>query len=175
MNKRNRKSFATNEIVSRLIVGVIIFRVFYAGVLTWLQYYVWSHNEFSKLLLPPHQPIKYFLWYSWTHFWFNVFLSVGVAFLFWLLLRLLKKYQESFFEQEELEIGFLCSLIVGWPNFIIFVAMAFILAILISSFQAIFLKKFHTALSPFFLLAALAVLFFGSKLVDILGLGVLRI
>ncbi|MBI4692153.1 MAG: hypothetical protein HY773_01785 [Candidatus Terrybacteria bacterium] len=157
------------------IIFLICFRFFYAGILTWLQYYVWSHNEFSRLLLPPHQPIKYFLQYSWTHFWFNAVLSVGAAFLFWLLLRMLKKYQESFFEQGEPEIGFLCSLIVGWPNFIIFAPLAFILMILISLFQTIFLKKFHTAFSISFLLAALAVLFFGSRLVDILGLGVLRI
>lgn len=145
----------------------MVWRVFYAGVLSWLQYYVWSHNEFSKLLLPPHQPIKYFLQYSWTHFWFNVVLVIASSFAFYLLLR--------FFEETEPELGFLCALIVGWPNFIVFAALAFILMILISFFRTIFLKKFHTAFTLPFLLAALAVLLFGSKLVDILGLGVFRI
>jgi len=66
-------------------------------------------------------------------------------------------------------------LIVGWPNFIIFAPLAFILLILISFFQTIFLKKINTVISLPFLLAGLVVLFFGDRLVDILGLGVLRI
>lgn len=157
------------------ILFLICFRFFYSLTLTVVQYYVWQHNEFSKLLLPPHQPIKYFLQYSWTNFWFSAVLSVGASFLFWLLLKTFKKYQGRFFAEREPELGFLCALIVGWPNFIIFVALAFTLAIIISSFQTIFLKKFHTAFILPFLLAALAVLFFGSRLVDILGLGVFRI
>lgn len=157
------------------IIFLILFRVFYAGVLTWLQYYVWQHNEFSKLLLPPHQPIRYFLQYSWTHFWFNAILSVGVAFLFWLLLKLLKKYQERFFEEGEPEIGFLAVLIVGWPIFFVFAPLVFIFVILELILRKIFLRESRTTFGLAFLLAAITTFVFGAKLVDILGLGVFRI
>ncbi|MEK7144087.1 MAG: hypothetical protein AAB820_02015, partial [Patescibacteria group bacterium] len=36
--------------IFKLIIAVVFFRVLYAVVLTFVQYYVWSQNELTKIL-----------------------------------------------------------------------------------------------------------------------------
>lgn len=162
------------ELSSQLIVILIVFHILYAAFLSAGQYYIWSGDEFSKLFLPPHQSIKYFLFYSWTHFWFNATLSFSVALLFYLFLKLLKKYKERFFEKGEIELGTLCILIAGWPNFAVFLPAVFVSVIFISIFNRAVYKEFYTTLGLPFLLATAVSLIFGGWLVDIIGWGVLR-
>ena len=165
LNKRNHNSKA-NEIVSRLVVLAVAWRLFYAGALTVLQYFVF---------LPPFRELEYFLLYSWTHFWFNFVLSVGTAFLFYLFLKLLKKRSERFFEEGETEIGFLCALIAGWPNFVVFLPLIFVFVILESVLKKIFLKESLTTLGFALILAAITAFIFGDKIVAVLGLRTLKI
>ena len=180
-----------------LIVGSIMFRFFYAFLLTVSQYYVWSQDKFTQILLNSSlvqtipisgifnkicqlplvncQKFGYFLFYSYGRFWLNALISVAVAFVFYLFLKSLQKHQARFFEEGEAELGFLSALIVGWPNFVVFLSLVFILVILISIFRRVFLKQFYTTLGWPFILAAFASLVLGSNLIAILGLGVLYI
>jgi hypothetical protein len=149
-----------------LIGGVIVWRFFYAGTLNVLQYFVF---------LPPFRELKYFIGYSWMHFWFNFVLSVGVALVFYLFLKFLKKRNERFFEEGETEIGFLCALIAGWPNIVIFLPLVFILVVLESIFSNFFLKESFTTLGFAVILAAIIAFIWGGKIIAVLGLGVLII
>ncbi len=155
-----------------LVVSSISFRVFYAILLTVSQYYIWSKQEFTKFLVDSP---GYFIFYSYGRFWLNVFIAVGVAFAFYLFLKFLKKYQERFFEEGETELGFLTALIVGWPNFVIFIPLVFISVVLISLFRRLVLKEVYTTLGWPFLIAVLITLILGDRLIQILNLGVLRI
>lgn len=147
-------------------------RILYAVFLTSNQYRIWSQDEMAKFLLDTP---GYLLFYSYGRFWLNVFIAIGLAFVFYLFLKFLKKYQERFFEEGEPELGFLTALIVGWPNFVIFIPLIFISVVLISIFRGIVLKKAYTTLGWPFLLAAFLTLVWGNWLIQVFNLGVLII
>lgn len=155
-----------------LVISSLAFHIFYAALLTAGQYYVWSQSEFTKLLLDSP---GYFLFYSWGRFWINVLLTISAAFVFYLVLRLLKKYQERFFDEGETELGLLMALLVGWPNFAVFVPLVFVFVIPVSIFRRLFLKESYTNLAVPFFIAALVLLLWGDLLIKILNLDVLKI
>jgi hypothetical protein len=97
------------------------------------------------------------------------------ALAFYLFLVFLKKYKERFFEEGEVELGFILALTVGWSNFIVFLPLVFLSVILVSIFRKIVFKETYTTLGAPLLLAALLVLLFGRYFIDILGLAALRV
>ena len=100
-----------------LIWLTIGFKLVYAGLATISQYYVWSNNAFTKLLLNQNivdfnaiknifgratvwifdNRLGYFLFYSWGRFWMVVVVSLIAALAFYLFLIFLKKHKERFF------------------------------------------------------------------------------
>lgn len=177
-----------------LIWAVVGFKALYASVETFSQYYVWSGNGFTKLLLDKsvvdldllkeisgklflflNNHFGYFLFYSWGRFWMEIAVSLLAAAAFYLFLIFLKKHKERFFEEGEVELGFLLALMVGWSNFIIFLPLVFLSVIFVSVFRKLAYKEMYTTLGAPFLLAALIVLLFGKYIVDILGLTALRV
>ena len=177
-----------------LIWLVLGFKVLYASIETFSQYYVWSSSDFTKLFLNQNiidlniaqdffgkmawifdNRFGYFLFYSWGRFWFEIVVSLAAAFLFYLFLVFLKKYKERFFEEGETELGFLLALMVGWSNFIVFIPLVFLSMVLVSIFRMLAFKETHTTLGAPFLLAALIVLLFGNYFINILGLTMLRV
>lgn len=158
-----------------LIKTVISFRIIFSFSKTILQYYLWQKNDIAQFLLPPYQSIKYFIFYSFYHFWLNTFLIVGFAVFFYCFLKMLKKFNENFFEKDEIELGFLTALIVGWPGIIIFIPITFLIAAIINIFSQIFLKEKFTLLGGSFILAGLITIFFTSWILRILKLNFLKI
>jgi len=173
-----------------LVGFVAVFRILYAVILTAGQYYIWSKSGASKIFLTlpidKHVPIPgflvnilsknklgYFIFYSFGRFWLDAVISLVVAFGFYVLLKLLEKYKQRFFVRGEAELGLASSLIVGWPNFVIFLPLIFLFVVLLSILNAVFSKTKYTTLGIPFLLAAAVVLIFGSHLIATLGLGVL--
>lgn len=172
-----------------LIKSAIWFRVLYAIFLTASQYYLWSSNALSKFLLEmplseslPIPLVKafpkifgsrigYFIFYSWGHFFLNLFLSLFLAWLFYKFLLLLKKYQERFFEEGETRLGFVCALTAGWPGIIVFIPLAFALVVAASVLRAITLRESYTTLGTPFLIAAAAALWISPQILSFFGLG----
>lgn len=161
----------------RLAWWTIGFKFFYAAALTAGQYFLWSEDQFSRLFL--NAPLKstalsmagniplfsnsklgYFLFYSWGHFWLNALVSVALAFALWSFLKALQKKESRFFYPGETELGFVLTLAVGWPNFVVFLPLTFIMVILVSLFRMIFMKEPYTTLGwPFILAAVIAFAF----------------
>lgn len=162
-------------LINKLIVAALSFSAILAIIKTINQYYSWSANELSQLLLPPHQSIKYFIFYAFSRFWLGVLIGAGVSFLFYLFLKFLGKRQSRFFIKGEIGLGFLTALISGWPNFVIFLPLVFIFTVLIAVYRQLVLKELYTTLGYPFLLAAFVVFVFGNKIIEILNLVVLRI
>jgi hypothetical protein len=177
-----------------LIWLVVGFKVIYASVETFSQYYVWSSSGFTKLLLDKsvqdfdllkqfsgklffflNNRFGYLIFYSWGRFWMEIVVSLLAAFAFYLFLVFLKKHKERFFEEGETELGFLLALMVGWSNFIIFLPLVFLSVVLVSIFRKLVFKEMYTTLGAPFLLAALIVLLFGKYILDILGLTTLKV
>jgi hypothetical protein len=177
----------------RLAVLAAAFRIGYAIFLTFGQYYIWTQNSFTRTFLhasvSPSLPIwltrtfpwvfdtsaGYFIFYSWGRFWMNAVLGLCAALLWWWFLRALRRRNERFFEEGEVELGFLSALIVGWPNIVLFVPLSFLAVVLVSVFRMAVLKRTLTTLGWSFLLAALATLAFGSALLDMVGFTVLKV
>jgi hypothetical protein len=159
-----------------LMVAITIsFRVFYAVFLSVSQYYIWLQDEFTKLFLPPHYSISYFFTYVWGRFWINPLIVISISALFWLFLKALKKHNERFFSEGDVELGFLSALLVGWPGFAVFLPLIFIIALVVSIICLFFFKEKFTALGLPFLIAVLVVFVWGSRFIDILNITVLGI
>jgi len=111
------------------IVAIFSLLIYYS----YQQYVAWSSVELSKFLLPPYQNIDYFIKYIGARFFTPYLISLAAAFLFLFSAnRLNKKYEERFFEPEELWLGALALFLIGWPGalfyFIGLIAFYFLLS-----------------------------------------------
>lgn len=154
----------------RLIYAIIGFRIGFAALKTGLQYYAWAHDPMGKLLLPPTQGITIFLRYVWTHFWINVLISIGVGLFVFVLLRVLQRRNERFFSTGEVALGTLLAIVVGWPHFVIFFPLVFVLVVLFSIVRSIFFKESFTTLGLPLIVAAMIALFIALPLLTVLHL-----
>ena len=161
--------------VAPLIWVAIFFRIAHAAAQTVYQYYDWKSGALTRLFLPPYQPEDYLLFYSWGRFWLNVVAVLVATFIFYSFLKILQKYRERFFVPGETELGGLCVLIAGWPGFVFFLPFVFATVVLVSIFRMLVLKKTYTTLGYPLLLAAILVLAFGDRLIQIFDWKVLRI
>ena len=116
-------------------IFLIFFLLFYQSV---QQYQLWSQNEVSQYLLPPHQSINYFIFYVLARFFAPYLISLTIAVLFLFSAKTFnKKYQERFFEPEELYFGALAIFLVshpGWIFYLIFLTLLYLLIHLYSLF-----------------------------------------
>ncbi|MFA6407109.1 MAG: hypothetical protein WCV80_00185 [Candidatus Paceibacterota bacterium] len=173
---------------------MIYFRIIYAGILSTFQYFVWANGGglgtfFLNAPLDATIPVSifkyapwifsnsfgYFIFYSWGRFWLNALLSVLVAWAFYKLLIVFKRYNERFFEEGETELGYVTALLAGWPLIVIFVPIVFFCVVLISIFRLIFFRETLTTLGWPFLLSIFATAFIGSTLLTLLHWGVLKV
>lgn len=82
----------------------------------------------------------------------NAVISVGVALLFFVVLRALHRHNDRYFNSGEIELGCLLALVVGWPGFIVFVIVSFLSVVMISLLRGIVFKQPYTTLGlPFFI------------------------
>lgn len=168
-------NYSLLEKLRMLIVAVIFFRISYPLMLSVVQYSIWSNQEFTKLLLPPHQSISYFLVYIIGRFWIDQAIAIAISLSFYVVLMLLKKYQPRFLSKEEILLGFLMALLVGWPNIVIFVPVVFLSAIMMSIINIAVLRVNYTGLYFPFLFAGLITFVFGSTILALSGLTVLQV
>lgn len=191
--KFGRSRFLSRISYKALIWLALAFKVLYASLETFGQYYVWAGGIFTKFFLDQrvadlgvlkefsgklfwifNNRFGYLIFYSWGRFWMSVFVSLVVAAVFFMFLKVLKKYKERFFEEGEVELGFLLALVVGWPNFIVFLFAAFLSVVLVSVIRIIFFKEFYTTLGMPFLIAAFISVFFGAYFINLFNLLALR-
>ncbi|MFA6135798.1 MAG: hypothetical protein WC705_00305 [Candidatus Paceibacterota bacterium] len=174
---------------------VIIFYVAYPLVTSFLQYRLWSSNDFAKNFLENsaslgnideinQSPVLekifggemgYFLFYAFNRFWINSLLVLALSLVWLFILKYLVKYQERFFYEGETNLGFLACLCCGWPAFVVFFVFLFIMIILVSLVKKIIFKEEYTTLGIPFVLAGLIGVVFGNIIVNYLGLSVLFI
>lgn len=185
--------FSQRFSLRKLIFLTVLFYLFYASLLTVLQYHTWAQNDFTKLLLglpvdrEALQPILgnffwlfdhklgYFLLYAWGRFWFEAFLSIFVAGFFYLFLHAVSLLKKEFFKPGEKELAFLGGLLVGWPNFVVFVPLAFSFMVGLSIVRRVYLKEYTTTMYVPFLIATFLTLLLGDQLISILHLTTLKV
>ncbi len=184
-----REYFGAQELPRRykLIAKVVIWaRVSCAGFLTWAQYSVWSQSEMTRIFLTLPADDKslpmygflaplfkwsggYFTFYSFSRFWLPALASIVMGYLFFLFLKSLRKYKDRFFEDGEVELGWILALAVGYPSFIIFLPLVFFLIIPTSIIRIAVLKQRLTTIGYPMILAAIPAAIWGPRLIAILG------
>lgn len=105
------------------------------------QYYLWHNNAVSKLLLPPFQSISYFIGYVNYHFIMPVILPIVIGIVILLAVKLINKFSQfKFFDKSEILMVFYGIILVGHPQWIIYVFSVLVFGILIHVLGLIFKK-----------------------------------
>lgn len=133
-----------------------------AALLTYytaLQYFTWlTGGALARFLLPPHQSISYFLFYSYTEFWANYLIAGALGALGFFAIKLYnKKHQEMLFYREEPLLCFLAFLLVGHPLWVIYSTLLLI-ALLCGTFYSRFVRKTNERVSFYYLWIPVALL-----------------
>lgn len=165
----------------KLIRGTIALKIGYAVAQTIAQYSVWSQNELTRIFLQsPSTDIfgfkgGYFVFYVLNRFWGGMVLGMLIAWIFYKLLLYLKKYEARFLAAGEAELGFLTVLLVGWPDFTLFLPFFMAITVVISLVRQVFWKEKYTTLGTPMLLAASFILAFEPYFTGLFGLGALKL
>jgi len=115
------KSLNYRQIRKILLISFagIILLVTYEG---YLLYQGWMQSEIGRYLLPPYQNIGYFLFrFFKTSLLSWVVAAVGGVFLAWTAQKLNNRFDERFFEKEEISLFALAAFLVGYPGILFYV------------------------------------------------------
>jgi len=150
-----------NTNLLRIYVYIFYFSIFAVFSLliyySYQQYIAWASVEPSKFLLPPYQSIDYFIKYIGARFFTPYLISLISALVFFYVAQILnKKYEERFFDSEELWLGALAIFLIGWPGAFFYFIGLIIFYFLLSTFYFLLHGKNHR-LSLYYLWLPLAI------------------
>ena len=124
-------------IVSIFIIFLLLFYQSYQ------QFQIWSQNELSKFLLPPYQPLNYFLFYVGVRFFAQYLISLAAAFIFIIAAKFLnKKYKERFFYEEEFYLGAIGLFLSGHPGWLFYVISLLLIYLLMHLYSLFIIPAF---------------------------------
>lgn len=164
---RRRTLFAT-------ALAVLAVRILFAALKSYGQYYVWAHDAFGSLFLPPHASWSYFLGYVGLHHWLSVGLAAASALVVYLFLLGLHRYRDRFFEGGEAELALAICLLVGWPGILLFLAGTCVGIIVVSIVRRVWLAQAYTTLGIPLLIGGVLAFVFTPILIGVLGLAALK-
>lgn len=114
-----RKNEATEKWFLRIFVFMILFRVFYAALSTFGQWYVWRGNEIGLYFLRAPSEVwprlGYFVFYVFGHFWLSVLLSIVLAAIIFVAGMIAHHYRPAMISKTETILIGACAAILGWP------------------------------------------------------------
>jgi len=156
------------KLLFKLIIIAVIFKFLYSKILTVAQYFIWKSSNFSRFFLEQGLVDKnsifslllrkkggYFIYYSFTRFWLNFFVSLLLAFLFYLFLKFLRKINSRFLSKSDLLLAYLTAFSSGWPGFILFLILFLFIFLILGIFNNFLRKeKVYTTLDLPFWIAA---------------------
>jgi len=148
------------------VVVVIGLELIKAALLIFGTYYLWSHNNISKFLLPPHRSVGYFISYVSYRFILPFAFSLLAALLVFLAVKFINRsFQERLFYSDEPGFIFYGIIVVGHPLWIFYLFAILAAAAIFYLVGLIFKKlKFGELFSLRYLWLAIAflVLFFNQ-------------
>jgi hypothetical protein len=165
----------------------------YAAVRTLSQWWAWSQDPFTALLLTfplaPEVPLPFFLeplrflleqdggyfaFYAWGRFWLPVVLAVAGATLWYCVVRGMHRYAPHSITMHETHVAYAAALLVGWPYLVVYIPLVLGLIVIHALLRAARGVTSTPAL-PSLLLAFLLVMLFGAPLLESLTLTVLML
>lgn len=113
---------------------LVVIGIFLAGIIdSFNQYFLWRKDPIFKFLIPPYKSINYFLDFVFMRFFSYWILALIVALIInKTALFFNKKYNERFFESEEIPIATLGMFLSGWPGFLLYVILILIFGLILS-------------------------------------------
>ncbi len=134
------------------------------------QYWAWKTNPLSQFFLPPYQSISYFLGYVGVRFFGPWVLSfIASLMVSWLAKFLNRRFDERFFEKEEIELIALGTFLTGYPGFLFYLATILIAGVLFSIFYFLF-SKGRLPLYYFWMPFAISAIIIKIKFLSFFGL-----
>ena len=138
-------------------------------------YYAWKADPIMKYSIPPINP-DYFYGYCFFYYFFSFFISLGAAIFLGLIFFIFKK--KNYVDFNEVLLVILGTIIVGSPNFIIFLGLNFLIAIFFGLWQN-YKKgvkiKARISLTLPMIISLLITILTGNIISNLIGLSVLRI
>lgn len=131
---KHRKGACEIRIMRKLVLSLA---GFLAGIVAFkiaVHYFILAGDpSFGALLLPPHQPWSWFTNMAIARYLFPYAVSLIVAAFAYFIAPLVNKlFKGQLFAEEDKYIIALAALIVGWPNFVMYLGAAVILTVLLS-------------------------------------------
>lgn len=136
-----RDTSKKTKIFRFIAAGTIALFLLRALLLTYATYSLWSNALPSKYLLPPYQPISYFLRYSFIHFFASFLLTCAVACVVGSVLLFLKFRRPHLLTPYDLSLLLTGTLLVRWPLDLLYIGALFIGGVLLILFQRYIIKK----------------------------------
>lgn len=139
--KRGRSFLRTHYRSIFISVAFIFFT--YATYLSSLQYYAMQNNSIAELFLPPHQSISYFIVFIAGARICGPYLISLIASLIFMSVanKYNLRYNERFFEKEEIQLGGLSFFLVGHPGWIFYFPLLIFIYLLIQIFNNLVLRR----------------------------------
>ena len=153
------------SMLKKLILFFALFLVALAGVKIFLQYEIYKNDPFSQLMIPPYQSWDWFAYSMWR---VNVapllFSMLAGAFMYSAAIFTDARFKRELFVKQDPYIFVLAALAVGWPNFVLFLALAAILTVAQSAVVSAVKKDFthRVVITNVLLASAVLVLLFGN-------------
>lgn len=172
------------------IAGIsAVFLIAYPLLLTSLQWYTWSREPLSAILLsqPLDQAIPlsfgleairslfempggYFALYAFNHFWLESILALLVSSILFLLAYMVHRYRQETLSKDEAILLFAVALIAGWPGVLIVIPLVCVVA-LAHSLYAVLRNGGQTPLTPSLLLGLWGTIVFSNSIIHFFHLG----
>lgn len=132
---KHRKGACEIRIMRRLVLSLAGFLACIVALKVAVHYFILAGDpSFGALLLPPHQSVwDWFVPMAVKRYLFPYIVSLAVAALAYFIAPLVNKlFKGQLFAEEDKYIIALAALIVGWPNFVMYLGAAVILTVLLS-------------------------------------------
>jgi len=124
-----------------LLVSLILTFLFYSFLLSFLQYFLWKNNNFSKFLLPPHTSFSYFLNYVFFNFFRDlIFRLLGFLLVFTFLYLIFFTFKRDPFYDDEKYFILISSLLFSFPYNFFFIFISFFILLLMATLSILFKK-----------------------------------
>lgn len=131
---KHRKGMCEIRIMRKLVLSLAGFLAGVVALKILVHYFILAGDpSFGALLLPPHQSWSWFTTMAIARYLFPFLISLTAAALAYFIAPLVNKlFTGQLFAEEDKYIIALAALIVGWPNFVIYLGAAVMLTILLS-------------------------------------------
>lgn len=131
---KHRKGACEIRIMRKLVLSLVGFLAGIVALKIVAHYFILAGDpSFGALLLPPHQSWSWFVNMAVARYLFPFVVSLVVAALAFLVEPLVNKlFKGQLFAEEDKYIVALAALVIGWPNFVLYLGAAVILTVLLS-------------------------------------------